>query len=241
MARSDEDGRREHDEKIAAMFDVVAPRYDRLNRVLSLGRDVGWRRRAVALARLGAGETALDVGVGTGDLSFDLLAASDLTSRVTGIDLSDGMLDLVRRRAARSAFGSRFEARHADAQALPFADASFDRVVAGFAVRNFGDLGAGLREMRRVLRPGGRAVILEFSTPPDPIVRRFSDLYLRAFVPRIATTLGGDAAAYRYLPRSIAQFPDAELFVRQLRDAGFGAVAFERLTLGVVALHVAQA
>src|SRR5712692_3041029 len=106
------------------MFDVVAPRYDRLNRVLSLGRDIGWRRRAVALARLGPGETGLDVGVGTGDLSFDLLAASDPTSHVTGIDLSEGMLERVRRRAARSPLGSRFEAQHADAQALPFADAS---------------------------------------------------------------------------------------------------------------------
>src|SRR5207247_7448751 len=101
------------------MFDVVAPRYDRLNRVLSLGRDVGWRRRAVALARLGPRETALDVGVGTADLSFDLLAASNPASRVTGIDLSDGMLDLARRRASRSPLGPRFEARHADAQALP--------------------------------------------------------------------------------------------------------------------------
>src|SRR5258706_12478492 len=153
--------RSEHDAKIAAMFDTVALRYDRLNRILSLGNERGWRRRAVTVARLGPDEAALDVGVGTGDLAFDLLAASDATSRVVGIDLSEAMLGLVRQRAAASPVGSRFEARAADAQALPFLEASFDRVTAGFAIRNFGDLAVGLRELPRVLRPGGRAGSLE--------------------------------------------------------------------------------
>jgi len=240
MARSDEDARTPHEDATAAMFDVVAPRYDRLNRVLSLGRDVGWRRRAVALARLGPDESALDVGVGTGDLSFGLLAASDPTSRVIGIDLSAGMLDLVRRRAARSPLGSRFEARRADAQALPFADASFDRVVAGFAVRNFGDLDAGLREMRRILRPGGRAIILELSTPPNPVVREAFRVYFQGIAPRIATLLGGDAGAYRYLPRSVQRFPRAEPFADRVRDAGFARVRFERFALGIATIHVAE-
>jgi len=223
------------------MFDKVAPRYDRLNRILSLGNDRGWRRRAVALARLGPGEIALDVGVGTGDLAFDLVAASDPTSRVIGVDLSEAMLALVRARAAASPLGSRFEARIADAQRLPYPDVSFDRVVAGFAVRNFGDLEAGLREMRRVLRPGGRAVVLEFSTPPQPLVRVVSHLYIDALVPRIAALLGGDADAYRYLPRSIAGFPAAEALAALLRDAGFARVRFERLAMGVAAIHVADA
>src|SRR5437773_3226380 len=154
-----------HDEEIAAMFDRVAPRYDRLNHVLSLGNDVRWRERTAAFARLGPGEVALDVGVGTGDLSFELLRISDPTSRVVGVDLSERMLDLVRARASKEPLGERFEAHAADGQALPFADASFDRVVAGFTIRNYGDLAAGLRELRRVLRPGGRAVLIEFSMP----------------------------------------------------------------------------
>lgn len=222
------------------MFDTVAPRYDFLNRVLSLRRDVGWRRRAVALARLGPGEVALDEGVGTGDLAFDLLAASDPTSRVVGIDLSERMLDAVRARAGRSPHGPRFRAEAADAQALPFADASFDRVVAGFAVRNFGDLDRGLREMRRVLRPGGRAVILELSTPPDLVVRTLFGWYFFSVAPRLAALLGGDAEAYRYLPRSVARFPAADAFAGRLRAAGFRSVRYERLALGIAAVHVAE-
>ena len=223
------------------MFDKVAPRYDFLNRLLSAHRDVGWRRRAVALARLGPGEVALDEGVGTGDLAFDLLAASDDTSRVIGIDLSEGMLDLVRKRAEESPLGARFEARKADAQALPFAAASFDRVVAGFAVRNFGDLMLGLREMRRVLRPQGFAVILELSTPPNPIVRAAFATYFHRVSPRIAALFGGDPEAYRYLPRSVARFPRADAFARLLSEAGFSAVRYELLALGIAAIHVARA
>lgn len=222
------------------MFDTVAPRYDRLNRVLSARRDVGWRRRAVKLARLGPGEVALDVGVGTGDLSFDLLRASDPASRVVGVDVSPKMLELVRQRARLDPLGDRFEAEVADAQELPFADGSFDRVVAGFAVRNFGQLGAGLREMWRVLRPGGRAVILELSTPPNLLVRLGFRVYFHQLAPRIAALLGGDAAAYRYLPRSVARFPGAEGVAAALRDSGFTNVRFERVSLGIAAIHVAE-
>jgi demethylmenaquinone methyltransferase / 2-methoxy-6-polyprenyl-1,4-benzoquinol methylase len=241
MTRSDRDPARDQAREMATMFDKVAPRYDFLNRVLSLRRDVGWRRRAVALARLGDGEIALDVGVGTGDLALALLASSAPTSRVVGIDVSERMLALVRARASASPFASRFEARVADAQSLPFADASFDRVVAGFAVRNFGDLDAGLREMRRVLRPAGRAVILEFSRAPNRLVSALFDAYSYGLVPRIASALGGDAAAYRYLPRSVARFPGAERLAERLRAAAFSDVRFERLTFGTVAIHVAQA
>ena len=226
---------------MAAMFDTVAPRYDFLNRVLSLRRDVGWRKRAVALARLADGEVALDVGVGTGDLAFALLGASPSTARVIGVDVSERMLALVRRRAGSDPAGGRFEARSADAHALPFPDATFDRVVAGFSVRNFGDLDAGLREMRRVLKPSGRTVILEFSTAPNAFVRAVNRFYTHVLVPRIAVLFGGDAAAYRYLPASVDRFPGAERLADRLRAAGFSDVRFERLTFGTVAIHVAQA
>lgn len=222
------------------MFDRVAPRYDRLNRILSLGRDVGWRRASVALARLGPREAGLDIGVGTGDLAFGVLRASDPTARVVGVDLSPLMLDAARRRAS-DRDKQRFAPIVATADRLPFADRTFERVVAGFAVRNFSDLSRGLREMRRVLRPGGRAVILEFSAPPSAFVGIGYRLYLHSLVPRIASLLGGDAAAYRYLPRSVAAFPDADGLAARMRDAGFARVRYERLTLGVVAVHVGEA
>ena len=241
MDRSTRDeSSRERTREIAAMFDKVAPRYDFLNRVLSARRDVGWRRRAVALARLGPDQVALDVGVGTGDLAFDLLAASAPTARVIGVDVSPAMLEVARKRAASSLVGARFEARQADVHALPFDDAFFDRVVAGFAVRNFADLAAGLGEMRRVLRPGGRAVILELSTPPNAAVRAAFGLYFGQISPRIAALLGGDPGAYRYLPRSVARFPGAERLADLLGAAGFRTVYFERLALGIAVLHVAE-
>ncbi len=201
--------RSDHDRRIAEMFDRVAPRYDALNRILSGGRDVGWRRRAIALARLGSREVALDVGVGTGDVAFGLLDASDPSARVIGVDLSPSMLEAARRRA---------EGRG-----------------------NFGDLALGLREMRRVLRTGGRAVILELSTPPNPLVGVAYRLYFHRLSPLIAATLGGDAAAYRYLPRSVAAFPNADGVAERMRAAGFARVRYERLNLGIAAIHVGEA
>jgi demethylmenaquinone methyltransferase/2-methoxy-6-polyprenyl-1,4-benzoquinol methylase len=234
MARSD------HDRRIAEMFDRVAPRYDALNRILSGGRDVGWRRRAIALARLGPRDVALDVGVGTGDLAFGLLDASDPSARVIGVDVSPSMLEAARRRAGELG-ERRFAGMLATADALPFADGAFERIVAGFAVRNFGDLAVGLREMRRVLRAGGRAVILELSTPPNPVVGVAYRLYFYRLSPLIAATLGGDAAAYRYLPRSVAAFPNADGLAARMRDAGFARVRYERLNLGIAAIHVGEA
>jgi demethylmenaquinone methyltransferase/2-methoxy-6-polyprenyl-1,4-benzoquinol methylase len=232
--------RLDHDRRIAAMFDRVAPRYDRLNHLLSARRDIGWRRRAIALARLDADELALDVGTGTGDLAFGLLAVSDTSARVIGVDISPGMLQALRRRA-ESTGEHRVMPLLATAERLPFSDASLDRVIAGFAVRNFGDLGVGLRETRRVLRAGGRAVILELSTPPNPAIAVLYGLYFHRIAPLVAALLGGDPAAYRYLPRSVAAFPDADGLARRMRDAGFARVRYERLSFGIAAIHVGEA
>lgn len=226
--------RNEHDRNIAEMFDRVSPRYDRLNRVLSFGTDVSWRRRATSLALLGAGGRAVDVGAGTGDLTFALEDRSAPGALVIAADLSKGMLDVARRRRT-------VRAVIANAEALPFADASLDRVISGFTVRNLGDLPRGLRELRRVLRPGGRAVILELSHPPGRVFPALYRLYFERIAPRLAALLGGDAEAYRYLPRSLRRFPRAERLVELMRDAGFVQVRFERLTLGIAAIHVGEA
>jgi demethylmenaquinone methyltransferase/2-methoxy-6-polyprenyl-1,4-benzoquinol methylase len=227
----------DHDREIAAMFDRIAPRYDLLDRVLSFGSDVGWRRRAVAIARLGSGERALDIGAGTGDLSLALLRASHPSSDVVAVDLSPRMLALSRRRLAR--YGRRYRAAIGNAEALPLPDASVDRIVSGFTLRNVGDLPRALREMRRVLRPGGRAVLLELSHPPHPLFARVYRWYFEALAPRVASALGGDVAAYRYLPRSLRAFPAAEGLAEIVRAAPFGEVRFERLTFGIAAIHVA--
>ena len=225
----------EHDAGIAAMFDRIAPRYDLLNRILSFGTDVAWRRRAVGLARLGPGERALDLGAGTGDLAAALLGTAPASARVIGLDLSPGMLAVSRRRLA----GPRYGAVIANAEALPLGDASVDRVISGFVLRNIGDLPRALREMRRVLRPGGAAVLLELSHPTQPAFARLYRWYFEVLAPRIAAALGGDPDAYRYLPRSLRPFPGAEALADLVRAAGFDDVRFERLTGGIAAIHVA--
>ena len=230
----------DHDRRIAAMFDRIAPRYDRLNRVLSFGTDRSWRRRAVALARLGAGELALDVGAGTGDLAIGLLVASDESARVVGVDLSARMLRISEGRLERAGLGRRYAPLIASAEAIPVPDASVDRIVSGFTLRNIGDLPRALAEMRRVLRPGGRAVLLELSHPPNPLFRLIYRAYFERLAPRLAALLGGDREAYRYLPRSLRPFPDAPRLARMLRDAGFTGVRFELLTLGIAAIHIAE-
>jgi demethylmenaquinone methyltransferase/2-methoxy-6-polyprenyl-1,4-benzoquinol methylase len=230
----------EHDRRIAAMFDRIAPRYDLLNRLLSLGTDLSWRRRALDLARLGENARALDVGTGTGDFALDLLARSPVSAAVTGIDISPGMLEVAERRAAKAGLGSRYERLIASVESLPFADGLFDVALAGFVIRNVGDIPRGLREMRRVLRPGGRAVILDLHTPRNPTIRRLYRTY-SSVSPRLAAAVGSDPDAYRYLPRSIEAFYDPEALAALLRDAGFTRVRFERLTFGIAAIHVGEA
>ena len=221
------------------MFDRIAPRYDLLNRLLSLGTDLSWRRRALDIASLGESGRALDVGTGTGDFALALLARSPHTATVTGVDISPGMLEVAERRAAKAGHGARYERLIASVESLPFADAMFDVAVAGFVIRNVGDIPRGLREMRRVLRRGGRAVILDLHTPRNPTIRRLYRSY--SFLsPRLAAAIGSDPEAYRYLPRSIEAFYEPEALAALLRDAGFGRVTFERLTFGIAAIHVGE-
>jgi demethylmenaquinone methyltransferase/2-methoxy-6-polyprenyl-1,4-benzoquinol methylase len=227
--------------RVRAMFDEIAPRYDRLNRALSFGQDVLWRRLAARRARLQRGELALDVGAGTGDLAFALLEASAAESRVVGLDPAGRMFELAMAKARRAGHAARFRAIQGSALDIPSPNGAYDRVVSAFTLRNVGDLPRACAEMRRVLRPGGRAVLLELSKPTAPLFSSLYRAYFYGVVPRLAPLLGGDRAAYAYLPASLTQFPDPRGLAELLQDTGFARVRYTHLSFGVAAIHEADA
>lgn len=215
------------------MFDAIAERYDRVNRVLSMGMDLRWRRLTVdALAEI-APKKVLDLATGTADLA--IAVAERLDAEVVGIDPSVGMLEVGRRKVAEK----NLELRVGDAQALDLPDATFDACCMAFGIRNVPDRARALREIRRVLRPGGRVAILELNEPRRGLLSGLARFWIRACVPRIGAWLSGDRE-YRYLQESIAAFPPPEQFLEMLADAGFESARVRRLTFGVCCLYVAD-
>jgi demethylmenaquinone methyltransferase / 2-methoxy-6-polyprenyl-1,4-benzoquinol methylase len=211
------------------MFDRIAPVYDVMNHVMTAGLDVRWRRLA-AESVVHKGDRVLDAACGTGDLAIADRKAG--AGKVTGLDFSEAMLARARKKAP-------LEWVQGDMLALPFADATFDAATVGFGVRNVADLELGLRELRRVLRPGGRLAILEI-TQPRGALRPFFSLWFDRIVPLLGKVLPG-GSAYSYLPESVKRFPDAETLARLLRDCGFGEVRFRLLAGSIVALHTGTA
>ena len=227
-------GKRAH---VEAMFDEIAPRYDLLNRVLSFGIDVWWRKRAVALLRAGLDgppRRLLDVATGTADLAIEALS---LGGEVVGVDISEGMLAGGRAKLRRRGLDRRVTLVQGDAADLPFDDDAFDGALVAFGVRNFEDLGAGLRGMRRVLRPGAPLVVLEFGHPTAPGVRQGYRAYSKHVLPRVGEAVSGSSEAYEYLPESVAAFPDGEAFLGEMRAAGYRATLARPLTFGIVSLY----
>lgn len=217
------------------MFDRIAGRYDLLNSVMTAGLHHRWRERAAARAALGPGEAALDVCCGTGDMALELVRRVQPDGRVIGCDFSEPMLDLAREKAARrGAAGVRFE--WADALRLPYDTGRFDAVTVGFGVRNLSDLDAGLGEMARVLRPGGRLVVLEITQPTRPPLSTFYSLWFDRAVPLLGT-LAGDSDAYSYLPESVRSFPAPRELAAKLVAAGLEEVRWTVLAGGIVAIH----
>jgi demethylmenaquinone methyltransferase/2-methoxy-6-polyprenyl-1,4-benzoquinol methylase len=230
---ADED-RGQRNRQIQAMFGRIVPRYDRMNRLMSLGMDAGWRRLAAESAEP-KGMRVLDLGTGTGDLARELVRRG--AACVVGADFSPAMLAVASGRYA----GSRTNAWvAADGHRLPFPDASFDRLTNAFVLRNLVDLPAAFREMARVLRPGGRLVCVDMTQPPPGMFAAAYRLYFNHVMPPIAGLLSGDRAAYRYLPNSLSGFPNADELSEMLREAGVHDVRYRRLGGGAVALHVAE-
>lgn len=214
---------------MAYNFDTIARTYDRLNRLMTLGLDRRWRKRALR----GIQGNVLDVACGTGDMAVSLVERG---CTVTGIDLSEEMLAIARQKAPIVTF------MIADAEHLPFPDASFDAVTCAFGVRNFVHLEQGLNEMLRVLKPGGQLVILELATPDSPLVKPFYNLYTRRIIPWLGSRIAGNREAYTYLPASIERFPKGDAFLEKIRNSQFPILNCRqrKLTFGVCRLYIAS-
>lgn len=225
---------------VNSMFARIARRYDLANRMLSLGMDISWRWRLVKRLRNQAPNAVLDLATGSGDVAFAISRNVATTKEIVGMDFCQPMLDeAIRKQAADSSQRYRnIQFKPGDGLALPLPDASFDAVTISFGLRNMGDRHQSLREMLRVLRPGGRAYVLEFSQP-DRWFRPVYLFYLRNILPWFAGILTGDRAAYEYLNETIEAFPGREALGAEFTAAGFSSVMAEGWTFGIVALHIA--
>lgn len=220
------------------MFDRIAGIYDRLNSVMTAGLHHQWRRRAADLAGVAPGGRVLDVATGTGDLALEMAARVAPGGQVIGVDFSEPMLELAAQKAARATpEGVEVEFRPANALELPFDENQFDAATVGFGVRNFSDLDQGLREMARVVRPGGQVVILEMTTPQRPPLSTFFSLWFDQVVP-ILGRLAGDPDAYAYLPSSVRRFPGPAALAARMDSAGLDGIRYILTAGGIIALHV---
>ena len=218
------------------MFRSIAPRYDFLNRLLSVGQDKYWRQRAIDLLDPMENERILDVATGTGDMVIEV-AKRNLSVQIFGIDFSQRMLDLGRIKIARNGYNQAVSLQIGSGECLPFADESFDGVICAFGIRNFADVQLGLREFFRVLKPGGRVVVLEFSIPQNQFLKTAYEWYFNLILPKIGNIISGHSNAYSYLPESVANFPSQKKFINWIEKNGFKKVSFSELTFGIVSVH----
>ena len=227
-------------EKVRQMFDAIAPSYDRLNHLMSLDVDKLWRRHALKEIVDGTPQQILDVACGTGDSTIVTARAAAEGSLVTGVDISEGMMARVMDKALKAGVEERIRLAVADGEALPYAEGSFHRVTCAFGIRNFEHKELGLNEFCRVLRPGGKAVVLELSVPQNRLLRWGYDLYFLHLLPWIGGMVSGDKAAYRYLPASVHAFPAPDAFLEMMRRAGFRNVRHKAFSLGICRMYVGE-
>ena len=225
-------------EQVRQMFDAIAPAYDFMNRAMTLGIDIWWRKLAVKRLKRIRPAAILDVATGTGDFAIQLNKSLH-PQHITGIDLSQGMLDEARRKVKDKGLEEKITFVKGDCMALPMADGTFDAVTVAFGVRNFEHLQQGYEEMARVLKPGGMLCVLELSTPGNRLIRWFYDLYALHIIPAIGAMKSGDKTAYRYLPESIAAVPQGDDMLQLMRNAGLRDATFKCLTLGVCTIYTA--
>lgn len=226
-------------QQVEQMFDNIAPTYDLLNKTLSMGMDKGWRKYAVKSLLPYHPQHILDVATGTGD--FALLEMQLLhPQKITGVDLSSGMLEVARKKVAEAGYADQLFFEKADCLQLPFEDNTFDAVTVAYGVRNFANLDAGLAEMKRVLKPGGRMVIIELSAPHKFPMKQLFHLYSKCYLSAVGRWISKDKKAYEYLPATMEAFPQGEAMQKIIEKAGFTDVSFKAFTGGLSTLYTAQ-
>jgi demethylmenaquinone methyltransferase/2-methoxy-6-polyprenyl-1,4-benzoquinol methylase len=224
-------------EQVAEMFNNISGRYDLLNRILSLGIDVGWRKQLVKALQPHQPQIILDVATGTADLALSLTALRP--KHITGVDISEGMLEVGRQKVAKAQLDRTIELSLGDSEALPFPDQHFDAVTVAFGVRNFENLHKGMAEIFRVLKPGGVVAVLEFSTPEKAPFKQVYQFYFKRILPGVGKVISKDQSAYTYLPDSVQAFPYGQAFEAILGEVGFEQTHCKPLTQGIASLYTA--
>ncbi|MEQ6167469.1 bifunctional demethylmenaquinone methyltransferase/2-methoxy-6-polyprenyl-1,4-benzoquinol methylase UbiE [Ekhidna sp. MALMAid0563] len=224
--------------QVAEMFDSISGKYDFLNHFLSLGIDFRWRKKAIKMLRDLQPKKILDIATGTGDFAIESLKLNP--EKVVGVDISEGMLNVGRQKMEKKGYSDIIDMQSGDSENLHFEDNSFDAVIVAFGVRNFENLEKGLSEMNRVLRPGGRAVILEFSKPTAFPFKQLYNFYFRWILPKIGKVVSKDNAAYTYLPESVNEFPFGDDFLKILEKTGYKNTKCKPLTLGISSIYVGE-
>jgi demethylmenaquinone methyltransferase/2-methoxy-6-polyprenyl-1,4-benzoquinol methylase len=223
-------------EQVAVMFDNIAHRYDFLNHFFSAGIDRRWRSKAIAMLEKQHPATVLDIATGTADFALQY-ARKNTQVHITGVDISAGMLDIGKRKIAQHGWQERIRLMQGDGEQLPFGDDSFDGYTVGFGVRNFQDLEKGLKEMLRVLKPGGMGVILEFSKPTGFPVRQVFGFYFRRIMPLLGRMISKDHRAYTYLPESVDAFPSGQAFLDVMTACGYRGVHMKKVSGGIATIY----
>lgn len=218
------------------MFDNIAPKYDFLNQLLSMGVHKGWRRKAVKILLPLHPKTLLDVATGTGDFAIEANKRLN-PDKIIGVDISEGMMKFGRVKLKEKKLDHKIELQHGDSENLPFADNTFDAITVGFGVRNFENLEKGMAGMFRVLKPGGKLVILEFSRPRKFPIKQLYNFYFNRVTPMIGKIFSKDNRAYKYLPESVNAFPDGEKFIEIMKKTGFSSPTWQPLTFGIASIY----
>lgn len=226
-------------QQVATMFDNISGTYDFLNHFLSLGIDVIWRKKAIRSLLSIKPKLILDVATGTGDFAFESLKILN-PDKIIGVDISQGMLKVAKEKIAKRKLQDKIEVQLGDSERLLFEDHTFDAVTVAFGVRNFENLQKGLDDIFRVLKPGGKAVVLEFSNPKQFPVKQLYNFYFNTVTPFFGKLFSKDNSAYKYLPESVAQFPEGQAFVGLLKNAGFSETQVRPQTFGICTIYVAS-